>query len=135
MKSRRLSVLFDVLLEEVERNPDLAERIERAFNVETVEQEATAEVAEKRGAPKRATRAKNRRTPAVLDPVALVQEGVDELVKSLRALELEQLRDIVAEYGMDPQRLVMKWKTKDKVIEHIVAMAQQRARKGEAFRF
>jgi len=28
----------------------------------------------------------------------------------------------------------MKWKNKDKVIEHIVMMAVQRARKGEAFR-
>lgn len=41
---------------------------------------------------------------------------------------------MVAHYGMDPRRLVMKWKTTDRVIGHIVETVESRARKGDVFR-
>jgi len=47
---------------------------------------------------------------------------------------LEQLKDIVADYGMDPGKLVMKWKSSDKVIDRIVEISLARAQKGDAFR-
>ena len=47
---------------------------------------------------------------------------------------MEELRDIVAEYGMDPGRLVMKWTTPERVINRIVEMSVARAHKGNAFR-
>ncbi len=74
------------------------------------------------------------RTPSVFDPVAVYQEGDEILRQRLAALDLEQLRDIVAEYGMDPGKLVLKWKTTERVIEHIVETAAARTKKGEAFR-
>ena len=37
-------------------------------------------------------------------------------------------------YGMDPGKLVMKWKDADRVRAHIVDTTMQRARKGDAFR-
>lgn len=75
-----------------------------------------------------------RRPPAVLDPVDLVREGPDQLRERLRHLELTQLLDIVAEYGMDPGKLVMKWKDSERVADRIVEMALARATKGDAFR-
>ncbi|EPX78861.1 hypothetical protein Salmuc_04444 [Salipiger mucosus DSM 16094] len=51
----------------------------------------------------------------------------------LEPLTLEQLKDIVAEYGMDPGKLVMKWKTADRVIDRIVEYSVARAKKGKAF--
>lgn len=75
-----------------------------------------------------------RRTPAVLDPIDLAREGADSLRDRLRPLELSQLLDIVAEYGMDPGKLVMKWKDNDRVTDRIVEMAIARATKGDAFR-
>lgn len=126
----RLRALFDVVIDEVKRNPELANRVEVALQELRSEHTSRAQEQSK----SMASTARNRRTQAVLDPVKLAQQDVVVLTERLQSLGLEQLRDIVAEYGMDPQRLVMKWKTKEKVVEHIVTMAVQRSRKGEAFR-
>jgi hypothetical protein len=80
------------------------------------------------------TRKGGRRAPAVLDPVDIARDGADLLRERLRPLELAQLLDIVAEYGMDPGKLVMKWKDPDRVADRIVEMALARATKGDAFR-
>src|SRR5690349_21150350 len=52
-----------------------------------------------------------RRADPVLDPFQIYRQDPRHLVGRLEALDLEQLRDIVAHYGMDPRRLAMKWKT------------------------
>ena len=75
-----------------------------------------------------------RRTPAVLDPVELARQGEDVLRAQLNMLNREQLRDVVAQYGMDPGRLVMKWKDTNRVMDRIVELALTRATKGDAFR-
>ncbi|GAB3269394.1 hypothetical protein GCM10027449_03650 [Sinomonas notoginsengisoli] len=49
-------------------------------------------------------------------------------------MDLEHLRDIVAEHGMDHDRLAMKWKDPNRVIERIVDKVAARATKGSAFR-
>ena len=56
------------------------------------------------------------------------------LPTELRALELEQLRDVVAYYGMDPRRLAMKWKSRERLIDHISQTVHARSHKGDAFR-
>jgi hypothetical protein len=76
-----------------------------------------------------------RRAPAKLDPLkVLAESGEDGLTIRLEGLDLEQLRDIVAQFGMDPRRLVMRWKDVERVQAHIVATTVQRSRKGDAFR-
>lgn len=76
-----------------------------------------------------------RRAPAKLDPLKILADsGEHGLTARLAALDLEELRDIVAQFGMDPRRLVMKWKDAQRVREHIVATTVQRSRKGDAFR-
>jgi hypothetical protein len=76
-----------------------------------------------------------RRTPAILDPFkVLTESGEDALMAQLKNLNLEELRDIVAQFGMDPRRLVMKWKDVQRVRDHVVATTAQRSRKGDAFR-
>lgn len=81
-----------------------------------------------------ATRKGRRRAPAVLDPVDLARHGEDRLREQLQRLDLDALKDIVAGHAMDPSRKVMRWTGADRIIEHIVAMAMERAVKGEAFR-
>ena len=49
-------------------------------------------------------------------------------------LDLEQLRDIVAEHGMDHDRLAMKWKDRQRVITRVVERVAARTAKGSAFR-
>ena len=119
-----LMTFMAVIAEEADRNPEFAQKLAVALGIDKADRESWP-VAKRRG---------GRRTPAVLDPVALYSEGEGKLREKLGLLDLERLRDIVAEYGMDPGKLVMKWKTEERVIEHIVEVASARAKKGEAFR-
>jgi hypothetical protein len=73
-----------------------------------------------------------RRTPAVLDPVEVVREGKSVLESRLKDLEVSQLLDIVAAYGIDRER-VMKWKKADRIIEKIIEISHYRAYKGDVF--
>ncbi|GAB6987873.1 hypothetical protein [Nocardioides pyridinolyticus] len=76
-----------------------------------------------------------RRSPGVLDPFAVYGDrGESGLRERLTELDLEQLRDIVAEHGMDHDRLAMKWKDPNRVIDRIIDKVAARAAKGSAFR-
>lgn len=76
-----------------------------------------------------------RRAPGIIDPFAVYAETAETGLRDrLRELDLEQLRDIVAEHGMDHDRLAMKWKDPARVIDRIVDKVSSRASKGSAFR-
>jgi hypothetical protein len=82
-----------------------------------------------------ASKRTGRRARGVLDPFAeYTASGEEGLRDRLGELGLEQLRDIVAEHGMDHDRLAMKWKDSSRVIDRIVAKVTARASKGSAFR-
>ena len=118
----KLRALVDIVLEEANHNPAFAEKLD-------------ALLGETRPVGKIAGKRTGRRKPAILDPFAIMQEhGELSLREALRKLDLEQLRDIVAEYGMDPARLAMKWKAADRVIDLVVSTAALRLSKGDAFR-
>ena len=121
---KQLKALMAVIIDEADCNPDFAQRISVALGMDESEQN------KKRPAKRRG----GRRTRAVPDPVALYDQGEGLLREQLGILDLEKLRDIVAEYSMDPGKLVMKWKTEQRIIDHIVETAASRAKKGQAFR-
>jgi len=126
MKLRtKLLDLAKAVADAVDRDPELASRLSEIFGA------APASPKKPEPAP---GRAKNRRPAAVLDPVVVVGEGEDALRSQLSALSLDQLRDVVAEYGMDQGKLVMKWKDTARIIDRIVEIAAARAQKGHAFR-
>lgn len=80
-------------------------------------------------------RRSGRRAPGVLDPFAVYGEsGASGLERRLAELSLEQLRDIIAEHGMDHDRLAMKWKDPTRVIDRIIEKVAARTSKGSAFR-
>lgn len=126
MKLRtKLLDLAKAVADAADRDPALASRLTEIFGA--------APAAPKRPEPAPG-RAKNRRPAAVLDPVALVADGEPALRDRLASLSLDQLLDVVAEFGMDPGKLVMKWKDPVRVIDRIVEIALGRAQKGHAFR-
>jgi hypothetical protein len=118
---KTLNDLVRTVLEEAERNPEFANRVEEALGLR------------KKPLTPRVTRGVSRRAPAVLDPVQLARQGEQALRARLGELNLEQLKDIVAEYGMDSGKLVVKWKTSERIIDRIVGISLGRARKGEGF--
>lgn len=129
-----LSRLMRVVIEEAERNPDFEAALNDALNFPLSKRKLTKVEGFGQEGDGESKRGKNRRASAVLDPVQVARDGELTLRTELEKLSLDQLRDIVAEYGMDPGRLVMKWNTPERVIDRIVEMAVARAHKGNAFR-
>lgn len=119
---KTLRSFIKAVTEEAGRNPEFTKELETALGLEPK--------AEKQ---KSGRRAAHRRAPAVLDPVSLAKEGEDSLRSKLEELTLDQLKDIVAEHGMDPDRLAMKWRTPHRLIDRIVDYSVKRAKKGEVF--
>lgn len=121
-----LARLLGVVANEANRNHDFAAAVRGAL---------TANEAEGSHEPAGRTRRSNRRAPGPLDPFGVVAEvGEAGLRERLLALDLEQLRDIVAEHGMDHDRLAMRWKDEGRVVERIVDKVRGRNSKGSAFR-
>lgn len=140
---RSLTKLVNVVIQEAERNPDFEARLRNALNLpeshevitntnqkideDKFDNQSSIGIHEKK-------RPSNRRPPAVIDPVQLARQGESTLRSALEQLNLEQLRDIVADYGMDTGKLVMKWRTTDRIINRIIEVSLLRAEKGDAFR-
>jgi len=145
---RMLSNLFRVVLEEADKNSDFearllgvlaaagfvpikeGARLKRGMKQSDQRARSDASIG---GAPE-TKRPSNRRPPSVLDPVKVAREGEEPLRAALGKLSLDQLHDIIADYGMDPGKLVMKWRTDKRIIDRIVEISLTRARKGGAFR-
>ena len=122
----------EVVSDGADRNPDFAENLRCVFETSPKRPKKGRSNASATGSS--GTRRANRRPPAVLDPVALAAQGEERLRAELAALTLDQLKDIVADYGMDRDRLAMRWRTTSRVIDRIVEVAIGRAHKGDAFR-
>jgi hypothetical protein len=115
-----LRAIVAVVIEEADHNSEFAQRLEGALG------HSKSHLIVKKS---------NTRATAVMDPVAvLANQGEEALRNALLPLTLEQLLDIVAEFGMDSAKLVMKWKNSQRIIEHIISSAQRRSVKGDAFR-
>lgn len=77
---------------------------------------------------------RNRRDKAILDPFAVCASGGEPgLRAALAALDVEKLKDVIAEFDMDRDRLASKWRSPDRLIERIVETVMARNRKGDAF--
>lgn len=126
---RILTGLMGVVADEASRNPEFRERLEKILGNGTSSSKGWAAKDDKGE-----KRKGGRRAPAVLDPVDLAAQGEQQLRSRLVELDLERLLDIVAQYGMDPGKLVMKWKDKQRIIDRIVEVSSGRATKGDAFR-
>ena len=117
--TKLLEKIFAEIVTEAEANPRFAARLLSALEAPSGQSDA---------------KHSHRRSPAILDPFALYAESEETLRRQVERLSVEQLKDIVAEYGMDRTKLVMKWKTPARIIDSIVQTVEARARKGDAFR-
>jgi hypothetical protein len=114
-----LTRLFTVMAGEAGRSPRFANTLSRAVRVPAL---AASEE------PGKVKRPSNRRKPGLFDPFAVYAEGQEPGLRSrLDVLSLEELRDIVAEHGMDTDRLAMKWKDPQRVVERIVERVMERS--------
>jgi hypothetical protein len=119
--------LYDQVLAAAELHPEFAKLLAERFG----RRSARTRDPVARAGPGRSRR---RRPAGILDPFALLTEGEDLLRSQLATLSLDQLKDIVAEHGMDSAKLAMKWKKPERVAEFIVTTVRSRLAKGAAFR-
>lgn len=136
---RRLKALLDVVVGEMRANPAFAEKVTAVLDPQPDEpaSESTKGSSGRDPRPRATeglTKRGNRRAASLVDPLTAIQLGQQHLRSQLEPLDLEQLRDVLADYRMDPSKLAMKWKDRERVIEHIVATAVERGQKGDAFR-
>lgn len=119
---KKLQFFFKVLLEEADANEEFSKKLLQALYGESKEGEA----------PKK--KRSHRRDPAVLDPVQMILDGDESLETRLRDLTEKQLKDIIADYSMDPSKLASRWRKKDRLVLFILERARHKASKGDAFR-
>ncbi|WP_425307880.1 hypothetical protein AADG42_03705 [Ammonicoccus fulvus] len=75
------------------------------------------------------------RERSVLNPYAVMAElGESGLEQQLARLELDQLKDIVSEYGMNHDRRALTWKSPRRLIDRILAETSSGLHQGDAFR-
>ena len=129
---KKLNALLREVIAEAEANPAFQERLAKALGPDEKPVKAPVE-RERQLKQTEHKRPSNRRTPALLDPVQLARNSESELREALAKLDIEQLRDVVADYGMDPGKLVMKWRDAGRIADRIVEIARGRAQKGSAF--
>jgi len=144
MKVRRtLKALAQLIADEAEHNPVFNQRLQNILGIPCEEakpassnqgDEVAAPATNASSSAATPKRPSNRRPPAVLDPIHLARQGEDVLRTELSRLDIEKLRDIVADYGMDTGKIVMKWRSTDRIIDRIVEVALLRSQKGSAFR-
>lgn len=122
----RLARVFGAIAGEASRGPRFANALTKALR-DPVDLKPRSSGAGRRPA--------NRRNPGPFDPFAVYAEGQESMLRErLGQIDLEALRDIVAEHGMDNDRLAMKWKDPARVIDRIVERVVDRSAKGSAFR-
>jgi hypothetical protein len=118
---KQLKSVFDELLAEVGRNDELRQRLADILGGSA-------------GPTKAPTRRSARRKPGPFDPMAVFREHPEHLSRRLDELSVEELKDMIAEHGMDRTKLARKWKEKDRLVELIVNAVKSRSQKGDAFR-
>ena len=98
---KKLNALLREVIAEAEANPAFQERLAKALGPDEKPVKAAPVERKRQAKPAEHKRPSNRRTPAVIDPVQLARNSESELREALAKLDIEQLRDVVADYGMD----------------------------------
>lgn len=115
---KKLKELINIVIKEMDKNPEFSDKIENLLL----------------GEGNKVVKVKRSRQPAIINPLEVIINGENLLANKLEQLDIDQLKDIISEYGMDPSKLALKWKNKERLIKHIIEVASTRVNKGNAFR-
>ncbi|SDB81477.1 hypothetical protein GA0111570_103288 [Raineyella antarctica] len=78
---------------------------------------------------------KRRRQPSLIDPYEVAaRDGLDGLRAELQRLDVEQLKDVIAEYGMNYDGRAMGWKDHHRFVERVLEKTGFGTTQGDAFR-
>lgn len=121
-----LSRLVQVIAAEAARTPRFAKALADALGSSAPVSPAPA---------RKAVSSRSRRSKGLLDPFAVFAvSGEAGLRARLGTLSADQLKDIVAEQGMNHDGAAMRWKTPSRLMDRIVERVWARSTKGEVLR-
>lgn len=126
-----LMSLIGAIADEAARTPRFAKALADVFPAQS------GDVSAPEKAPRPAVRATRRgkRSPGAIDPFAVYRDvGESGLCDRLSELDIDQLKDIIAEHGLDYDKLAMRWRTAKKLQDRVIAQVLARESKGDAFR-
>lgn len=129
-----LANLVRVLADEAARTPRFAQALGDALLVETdVELDAQANVRKLSVA--KGANPRRKRESGPFDPFVVYRDADEAVLRTrLHELEVEQLKDIIAEHAMDYDKLAMRWRTPNRLQDRIVERVRARETKGDVFR-
>lgn len=128
------SRLVQVVAGEAARTPRFAKALADALTAGEPAPDAVVPAAAPRRAPAKPT-TRSRRSKGLLDPFAVFEvSGEAGLRARLSTLTVEQLKDIIAEQGMNHDGAAMRWKTASRLVDRIVERVEARSSKGEVLR-
>lgn len=80
-------------------------------------------------------RRRSKREPAnIPDIFTIFSQGGEKALRAvLDRLELPVLRKVVSQHGLDPSKLAVKWRNKERLIQLIVERVLSRSEKGKTF--
>lgn len=125
--------LVSAVADEACRSPRFARALAAALNPTNVAAERPTASARK---PRPADPgSRNRRAPGRFDPFAVFRESSEAGLRAqLASLEVDELKDIISEHGMDYDKLAMRWRVPARLQDRIVERVKTRETKGDAFR-
>lgn len=132
-----LAKLVQVVAEEAARTPRFAKAIASALTVAAGEEELAVPMSAPAPPPvkKRATPRRPKRSPGAFDPFEVFKElGEEALTVRLSSLDLDGLKDIIAEQELDTHKEIGRKRNTDLIVVWVVERVKTLASKGDAFR-
>lgn len=121
-----LKAFYEVIIDEVNRNEEFSNKLKKIL-LENVKIEKN----------KSKTKGKKRvllEKDVLINPYDILIEGKEVLENKLREVELQDLKNIVEYYSMDPSKSFKRWRKKERLIDLILEVSTLRVNKGNAFR-
>lgn len=125
---RIVTRLYECVLEEMQTNPVFAKKLADILF------EDTSFVVDKSRTKKKPI--KSKRKKALFNPVVYLLEHEMQnkvLEVELGKLEINQLKDMISEYDMDPNKEATRWRKKEKFISLILERSLKRSNHGKVF--
>ncbi len=117
---------YEVIIEESKKNKEFSNRLQKVLldNVKT----------EKNKGKTKGKKNLLSEKDILINPYELLLEGKEVLVNKLKEVELQDLKNIVNYYSMDPSKSFKRWRKRERFINLILEVSALRTNKGNAFR-
>lgn len=119
-----LKEFCEVIIEEINKNEEFSNKVKKIL-VENIKIEK-----DKLKKKKKVLSEKD----ILINPYEILLEGTEVLENKISKLELQDLKNIVEYYSMDPSKSFKRWRKKERFINLILEVSILRANKGNAFR-